>query len=116
MTEQRKFPRKTAIETLDIFDRITNVLMGRVINITTAGFMMLGAKVLTQGSVYQFDMSLPTPVNQLSKVSFGAEVAWQAETNQNGSYWTGLHIIDISAQDRAVIAELIADWDPCGNC
>ncbi|MCU7844947.1 MAG: PilZ domain-containing protein [Candidatus Thiodiazotropha sp. (ex Monitilora ramsayi)] len=108
MKEQRKSPRKIADEVLEVTDQITGIQIGRVVNISADGLMLLSEEPVVAGSVFKMNMVLP---GEGKKVSFRAEAVWSTEATQPNSYWTGLHIIDISPEDVLEIDKLILDWN-----
>lgn len=110
MSEQRKTPRKIADEILEVSDQHTNAKLGKVVNISAEGLMLLSSEPIAAGSIYQLDLNLPRLINKHSKISFGAEVVWSTPAAQPGSYWTGFRIIDASDEDVVTIDELIFDW------
>ncbi|PUB74615.1 MAG: hypothetical protein DBP03_07740 [gamma proteobacterium symbiont of Ctena orbiculata] len=110
MQEQRQSPRKVANEVLIIADQITGSQIGRVVNISAEGLMLLSDEPVVTGSVYQLDLMLPVPKNDREKLSFAAEAVWCTEASQPEAYWSGFHIIDINSDDVLIIDELILDW------
>jgi len=110
MVEQRRLPRKIADEVLEVSDQFTGAIVGRVVNITVEGFMLLSEEPIKTGSVFQLDMLLPRLVKGHSKISFGAESLWSSESSDDKTYWTGFHIIDISDEDTLIIDQMIMDW------
>lgn len=110
MQEQRHCTRKVANDVLVVTDQITGNHIGRVVNISSEGLMLLSDEPMVTGSVYQLDMLLQTPQDNQEKISFAAEAVWCAEASQPESFWCGFHIIDISAEDTLVIDELILEW------
>lgn len=110
MNEKRKAPRKIANEVLEVFDQVTGTQLGRVVNISAEGLMLLSSEQFHIGSVFQVDLRLPRLIKGHSKISFGAEVVWTTQAAQPGSFWTGLRMIDISEDDILTIDELIFDW------
>jgi len=110
MKEQRKSPRKIANQILEVSDQITGTQIGRVVNISAEGLMLLSQEPFLVGSVYQLDLVLPGTSDEESKVSFGAEAVWTLEAMQPESFWTGFRIIDISNEDVLRIDDLILDW------
>lgn len=110
MKEQRKATRKIANEVLEVSDQITGTQVGRVVNISAEGLMLLSQEPILVGSVYQLDLVLQGTSDGESKVSFGAEAVWSLEATQPDSYWTGFRIIDISNDDVLRIDELILGW------
>ena len=109
-TEQRKAPRKIANEILEVTDQITGTHLGRVVNISAEGLMLLSSSPIDTGSVYQLDLKLPRLIKNHSQISFGAVAVWSTPAAQPDSYWTGFHIIDASDEDVLAIDELIFDW------
>lgn len=110
MNDQRKTPRKTTNQVLEVTDQITGVQIGRVVNISAEGLMLLGQESIIAGSVYQLELPLKSSKGALTKISFGAEAVWTMEATQPESFWTGFHIIDISNEDLLLIDELIINW------
>ncbi|MCU7943146.1 MAG: PilZ domain-containing protein [Candidatus Thiodiazotropha sp. (ex Cardiolucina cf. quadrata)] len=110
MQEQRHSPRKVANEVLIIADQITGSHIGRVVNISAEGLMLLSDEAMVTGSVYQLDLLLPIPKHDQEKVSFAAEAVWCTEASQPDSFWSGFHIIDMNPDDVLIIDELILDW------
>lgn len=110
MKEQRKSPRKIANEILEVTDQITGMQIGRVVNVSADGLMLLSEDPIVAGSVFQMDMMLPGKTGGDEKASFRAEAVWSTEATQPNSFWTGLHIVDISPENVLLIDKLILDW------
>ena len=110
MIEKRKSPRKIADEVLVVSDQITGSQVGRVVNISAEGLMLLSEEPIVTGSVYQLQLPLPGTNGAEQQVQFGAEAVWTMEASQPESYWTGFRIIDISSEDVLRIDDLILDW------
>lgn len=109
-SEQRRTPRKIANEVLEIYDQITGVKLGKVVNISAEGLMLLSDEPIECNSVFQLDVQLPRLIKQHSRIAFGAEAVWSSPAAQPGSHWTGFRIIDASDDDAVAIDELIFDW------
>ncbi|MEJ2455032.1 MAG: PilZ domain-containing protein [Candidatus Thiodiazotropha sp.] len=110
MIEKRKSPRKIADEVLEVSDQITGTQIGRVVNISAEGLMLLSQEPIVTGSVYQLEMILSGSDGSSQQISFGAEAVWTTEATQPESFWTGFRIIDISGEDVLSIDNLIMDW------
>ena len=110
MNEKRKSPRKIASENLEVHDQITGTQVGKVVNISAEGLMLLSHEPFSIGSVHPFDLKLPNLIKNHSKISFGAEAVWSTEAAQPGSYWTGFKVIDISEENVLTIDDLILGW------
>ncbi len=110
MIEKRKSARKIADEVLQVSDKITGTQIGRVVNISAEGLMLLSQEPIVMGSVYQLEMDIPEGGGDIKHVAFGAEAVWTTEATQPDSYWTGFRIIDISSEDVLSIDDLIMEW------
>jgi hypothetical protein len=111
MIDKRKSPRKIADEVLEVADQITSTILGRVVNISAEGLMLLSEEPIVTGSVYQLKMELPHTDSENMQITFGAEAVWSMEASQPESFWTGFRIIDISSEDVISIDDLILDWN-----
>jgi hypothetical protein len=111
MKENRKATRKIADEVLEVSDQITGTQIGRVVNISAEGLMLLSHEPVLTGSVYQLALELSAADGEAKQIMFGAEAIWTSETNQPESFWTGFRIIDIANEDVLLIDELIMDWN-----
>ncbi len=113
MTDKRKSPRKIADEVLEICDQITGMHIGRVVNISAEGLMLLSQEPIVTGSVYQLDLQMPVSGSDggPKHIAFGAEAVWTTEASQPESFWTGFRIIDISSEDVLCIDDLILGWN-----
>lgn len=110
MIEKRKAPRKIADEVLQVSDQITGTHIGRIVNISAEGLMLLSHEPIVMGSVYQLEMEIPEGGGDMQRIAFGAEAVWTTEATQPDSYWTGFRIIDISSEGVLIIDNLILEW------
>jgi hypothetical protein len=53
MQEQRQSPRKVADHVLEIHDQITGNVLGRIVNISAEGFMLLSQEPMLSGTELQ---------------------------------------------------------------
>jgi hypothetical protein len=111
MIDKRKTSRKIADEVLEVADQITGTIVGRVVNISAEGLMLLSEEPIVTGSVYQLKMELPSSESDSKSIAFGAEAVWSMEATQPESFWTGFRIIDISSDDVILIDDLIMEWN-----
>jgi hypothetical protein len=110
MQELRNSPRKVADQILLVSDQITGTPIGRVVNISAEGFMLLSEEPVITGSIYQLNLTEPQCTKKENPIRFSAEAVWSAEASQPDSYWSGFHIIDIDSADILYINELTLQW------
>lgn len=107
MDNKRKQVRKVAHIVLEISDHHTGASLGQVVNITTEGLLLISRAPIAIDAVFQMDMHLTEPPNT---TSFGATALWSSPARQEGCFWTGFHIIDISPEVRQTIDQMVEDW------
>ncbi len=107
MSNKRKQIRKVANIVLETSDHHTGVSLGQVVNITTEGLLLISREPIAIDTVFQMDVHLTNPIGTLS---FGATALWSSPARQEGSFWTGFHIIDISQEVLKAIEEMVEDW------
>jgi hypothetical protein len=110
MQEKRQSPRKVADQVLEMYDQITGDSLGRIVNISAEGFMLLSQEPMITGTVYQLTMTDTSSANEQKSVNFSGEAVWCTEATQPDSYWSGFRIVDISSDDILYIDKLILNW------
>jgi hypothetical protein len=115
MHEQRQTPRTVVDQVLEVNDQVTGTSLGRVVNISAEGFMLLSEEPVITGSVYQLSLITPQSSTIKEPIKFGAEAVWCSEASQPESYWSGFRIIDIATEDILMIDEMIISWHSSGQ-
>ncbi len=68
--------------------------------------MILGERDIVESAVYQASVSLLVN-DQESALSLGIECLWVSDADSDDKQWCGFRIIDISPDDRSLLAEVI---------
>ncbi len=105
-SELRRRERKEVDQYIAVKDALLDSDIGRVVNLHEDGFMIIGDGQIRENCLYQLSMNLSKTVDSCDHLSVGAECLWLKETDSGTQYWAGFHIIDISDQDRQLIAKL----------
>lgn len=111
MREQRQSPRKVADQVLEIQDQVTGNTLGRIVNISAEGFMLLSQEPMLIGTVYQLNLVDPSSQEVQKPVAFSAEAVWSTEASHPESFWSGFRITEISSDDVIYIDRLILEWN-----
>jgi hypothetical protein len=111
MQEQRQSPRKVADHVLEIHDQITGNVLGRIVNISAEGFMLLSQEPMLSGTEYQLTLLDPASTNKQNSVNFSAEAVWSTEASHPESFWSGFRITEISKDDVLFIDRLVIEWN-----
>lgn len=105
--ERRKQDRKKLDQLLELFDVNSESPLGKVVDISLDGIMIVSQKPIPTNKVWQLRMEFPSQKDGNQVVLFGAESLWCDDSMAPGQYWTGLHVIDISSEDFLVFKNFV---------
>ena len=85
----------------------TGEIIGQLANLSSEGLMISSRSAIEPGTTYQ--VTIPVTVDGASEktISLGAESLWTENSSQNGIYFTGFYIIDISPEHHAILNQLL---------
>jgi hypothetical protein len=95
---------------VDVYDRLRDIYLGRLVNIHSHGLMIVGDVALTEDRLYELDMHIPATNNQKQLIKLGVDCLWVREADQQGKYWAGLSLIDVTPESAEEIRKLILCW------
>lgn len=104
--EKRRKTRAEVDQTIEVKNTLLDVPIGRVVNVSEDGFMLIGQGEIKENCLYQLSFSFTQAVNNVYHLSLGAECLWVNETDAGEQYWAGFQVIDISESDMEVFAKL----------
>ncbi len=107
MTENRSKERVDVPQLVAVFDSLSDIELGTIVNLHEEGFLLIGSGVVGDNRVYQLRFEFSDPVDDVTNISIGAECLWTNETGSGDKIWAGFHIIDISESDKTIISHLI---------
>lgn len=110
MQEKRKLQRRHLIYYLRVFDRNTVNLIGHLVDITPEGVMVISENPIETGITFQMRMILPKEIFKKEQITFEAISKWSDKDVNPSFYDTGFQLLDISDENRSIIAQLIDDF------
>jgi hypothetical protein len=103
--------RRTLSGSVTIVNQFDDVVLGRLVNITTEGLMLVNAAPLATDTLYQVVLELPEMLNNSMRIELGMDCLWTSPTDPDADmYWSGCHIIDISEEMFANLVVLIENF------
>jgi hypothetical protein len=105
MHEKRCCSRKKVADPIQAVDSNTLEPLGILANISANGFMLIGNKQIEPSRVYQLLLNFAEQVDGVKAIECGAESLWADSAADDGMFWTGFQIIDISDDDAEFISE-----------
>ncbi|GAB1264449.1 hypothetical protein NBRC116493_07220 [Aurantivibrio infirmus] len=103
---KRILPRHNLKAAVDVYDSVSQALLGRVVNVSSEGVMIMGNHPFSESKIYQLDLHLPTPINEHNSISVGVDCLW-TRTEEENMFWAGCKIIDIADSARIDLENLI---------
>lgn len=104
--EMRSHNRAEVSEVIRVLDRQTGTDLGRLVNISDEGFMLLGSQPVATDNIFQLSLEFESATDNTSPILIGVESLWCHSSNDQTQYWTGFYIIDISDEDLERVRHL----------
>jgi hypothetical protein len=110
VNERRKFKRRLLVYNLEVFESESNEPMGRVVDITPEGMMLVRAQPIDINSVLHLSVELPSEIFSARRVNFTAIARWCRHDINPDLFDIGLEFTDITDKNIETIIGLIADY------
>jgi hypothetical protein len=108
---RRSLRRRTLKGVVNVVNRLNEQVIGRLVNITTEGLMLVSAKPLETDTLYQVVLALPEQVNGVQEILLGMDCLWTSPADPKADmYWSGCHIIDLSDEMFEHLSALIEEF------
>ncbi len=109
-SDNRSSSRVKARNEIEVIDVNSGEPMGRLVNISNGGFMLVGKSVIEPNQLFELRLVLSQPIGDCEAVECGAESLWNNSASHASYLWTGFQIIDISDDNATIIEELIQQY------
>ena len=109
--EKRKLKRRQLIYYLRVVERATGVLVGRLVDITTEGIMLVSGEALPTGREYDLKLEPPGGDDLGGAVYFKAKSMWTHPDANPEFFDTGFQFITVSPDDVKQIQQLIRELE-----
>jgi hypothetical protein len=109
MEDRRHYPRNQCSQDqiVEVSDLSSGWHLGRLVNVSLDGFLLVGASPIEPESVLQLSLSTKSP-DGTEHINVGAVCMWSSEANNAGTYWSAFHMIDVPAETEEFFAGLLA--------
>lgn len=97
--EYRRAKRKRALEIIEVTDTMTELVVGRIGNISETGMMLLATTQMGDDALFQLRFQLPDGGARGQPLEIGAHQLWSDAASMPGQFWAGFRFIDISPED-----------------
>ncbi|RKX24921.1 MAG: hypothetical protein DRP47_10645 [Candidatus Zixiibacteriota bacterium] len=108
--EERTLRRKKLITYPGVFDRNTNQLLGRVLDITTEGVRIINKEPIKADQSFNLRMTLPSSILGNDEITFDACSVWSDRDINPDYYSTGFNVTEIADRDVRRIESLVREF------
>ena len=105
--DMRKSERFDVSEVVRIIDKPSGRDIGKLVNISEDGIMIVGMQAIAENSIMQLSLVFDGESGRTPDIEIGVESLWSHTGTDESTYWTGFYIIDISEQDRERIKRIV---------
>lgn len=102
----RSLQRHALSEPVDVFDRLSQSLLGRLVNIHREGLMVMGSYPFDAERLYLLELKLAESINGRASIPLGVDCLW-SRSEESQMHWAGFKIIDASEEALGDIDTLI---------
>lgn len=108
MEERRQIKRRRLVQQLEVYDRSTGHYLGRVVDISTKGFLVITEQNVTLQAPLDLRLDLPEPLYGRDHIDLEATAVWRKK-DANPGYWDlGISFSKITGRDQEIIRQIIA--------
>ncbi|PID81845.1 hypothetical protein CSB20_00915 [bacterium DOLZORAL124_64_63] len=107
MFQQRNRPRKNTPHTVRVVDAGNNKSLGRVVDITADGMMLVGKKSLAVGQRLALRIILPQLVDGKMEITIQSEVVWSQQDNNPSFFKAGIRFLNLPGNDGFLLEDVL---------
>lgn len=108
--EARQDYRHQAKDYYLVIDRRTGEVIGRLLDISLAGFKMVTDVALVDNMPLACQLSFPHAIANLRELPIEATVRWCLRKDEMDCYEIGCELHDVSEAAKSIISEVLADF------
>lgn len=110
MAERRKFKRRLLVYNLEVFDSENSEPLGRMVDITPEGMLIVSNKPVPIASNLKISIDLPEELLGTPRANFTAAVRWCRHDINPDLFDSGLEFSEISDGDIESVVALITNY------
>ncbi|MCV6627533.1 MAG: PilZ domain-containing protein [Cellvibrionaceae bacterium] len=107
MDERRKLERRELNISVVAHHGVDDEALGKLVNLHREGLMIMSPGPLQLDQIYQLDLQLPEPIDNVSLIPLIADCMWQSPANSEGAHWVGFKIVELSHRSADLIDRLV---------
>lgn len=109
--DTRRAPRRAVPEHIPVSDRMREIVVGRLGNVSETGMLILTDAPLVDDALYQLSFPVPDRNGRDTAIDVGVHLLWHEQAHAPGQYWAGFRFLTLSSPHR----ELLRHWISTGE-
>ncbi len=107
MLKQRNRPRKNTPHPVKVLDAETGKVLGRVVDITADGMMVVGSAKIESGVVMDLRIILPRMVDGKMDITVQAEIVWSGQDTNPSFFKSGFRFLNMPGNDGFLMEDVL---------
>jgi len=107
LDDRRRAQRRHLIHYLGAVDGETGELIGRVVNISSGGVMVVSGQAIETEGLFRLRLVLPVDIAGSGEIPFDARSVWCSRNERTQLHDTGFELLDVTQKDIRAIESLI---------
>ncbi|MBK6735060.1 MAG: PilZ domain-containing protein [bacterium] len=107
MADNRHRPRKNTPHNVKVVDEESGRVMGRVVDITADGMMLVTNGEITPGRQFQVRITLPVMVQHRSDVTVEARAVWCNQDTNPSFYKVGFKFLNLVGEEGYLLEDVM---------
>ena len=108
--ELRGLKRRHLIYYLEVYDDLTGILLGHLVDITTEGIKLVSKAPIEKGKIFRLRMQLPEDYFDEKVLRFEATSQWSSNDVNPDFFDTGFRVTWKDKRAREIIAGLVEQF------
>ena len=114
MRKHRRRPRKNTPHLVKVLDVETGIPLGRVVDITADGMMLVTEGSVSLGSTIQARLILPVMVQARTDIQVEAEAVWCKQDSNPSFFKVGFRFINLAGEDGFLLEDVMQKFNLVG--
>jgi hypothetical protein len=110
MKEKRKYRRRSLVYNLQVADRNTGDIVGRVANLSPEGVMLITTDRMVNDTVLKLSIALPEKIFDRDRIECEARCMWCKPGENTDFFEVGLQLLEVPGREIEAIVALITKY------
>lgn len=107
INEFRRARRRKIADTIPVTDAMTEVVIGRIGNLSETGMLLIASAPLVEDGLYQFRFPLHELRGRDTLFELGAHLLWIDHASAPGQSWVGLRFLGVTEDQAKALRQWI---------